>query len=96
MRGVIDIVLVMVLVASAALAQPVNATDMIDEAFGRAEAMFNHLVAKFFEFSKVLIRGVYALLFLIGIIYWATGLNPHRGRQMIIGAVILAIVAELL
>ncbi|MEM1745725.1 MAG: hypothetical protein QXW03_03345 [Candidatus Nezhaarchaeales archaeon] len=39
-------------------------------------------------------RASYVALGLLGLVLWATGISPYRGRHLIVGSIILAIIAE--
>lgn len=48
------------------------------------------------EFMKNAIKATYFTVGLAGFIMWATGLAKYSGKRLIIGAVLLALVSEIL
>jgi len=64
--------------------------------FSQAEDLGNYLLHQIIVFLIYLARVIYVIVGLVGIILWASGLQPHKGKRFVIGAVILAIVTEVL
>jgi len=70
--------------------------ESIENILQEIENILNYTINRVLAIIKKIIRGLYVTLFGIGIVLWATGINSGRGRQLIIGAVVLAVVAEFL
>ena len=58
------------------------------------QELFLFVVHKGLEVLITIARASYVALGLLGLALWATGISPYRGRHLIIGAVVLAIMAE--
>lgn len=48
------------------------------------------------EFMRYAIKTVYFLIGLAGFIMWATGISRYTGKKLVIGALLMAIVSEIL
>ncbi|MDI9643595.1 MAG: hypothetical protein QFX35_00035 [Candidatus Verstraetearchaeota archaeon] len=48
------------------------------------------------EFMKYAIKTVYFVIGLAGFVMWASGISRYTGKKLMIGAVMMAIVSELL
>lgn len=56
--------------------------------------LFLFTIRKGLEVLITLARASYVALGLLGLVLWATGISPYRGRHLVVGAVVLAIIAE--
>ena len=48
------------------------------------------------EFMKNVIKATYFALGMAGFLLWATGLSKYSGKRLIMGAVILALISEII
>jgi len=58
------------------------------------QELFLFIVHKGLEVLITIARASYFALGLLGLVLWATGISPYRGRHLIVGAIVLAIIAE--
>lgn len=70
--------------------------NIFTQGISKAEDLGNYLLHQIISFLIYLARIIYVIVGLIGIILWASGLQPHRGKRFVIGAIILAILTEIL
>lgn len=54
-----------------------------------------YVIRKGLEVLITIARASYVALGLLGLVLWATGISPYRGRHLIVGSIILAIIAEI-
>ncbi|MCD6459006.1 MAG: hypothetical protein B6U95_00725 [Thermofilum sp. ex4484_82] len=83
------------LFASIVYAQPAE-SEIIEEIIASFEEIvisgLNRLLTAIINIA----RAIYILLGIAGVILWATGFNPGRGKQLIIGAIVIAVLLEML
>jgi len=68
--------------------------DKINSIFSEAERLTQLILIKVFDFLLLIARLIYMSLALVGALEWFTGLSPYKGRRMIIGAAIIALIVE--
>jgi len=68
--------------------------ESIDKFLASIQSAFVYLIRRGIEFLITIARASYIALGLLGITLWATGISPYRGRHLIIGSIVLAIVSE--
>ena len=56
--------------------------------------LMQYLLIKAFYMLLTLARILYMVVGLAGFVSWFTGYSPYRGRRMVIGALLLALVTE--
>lgn len=91
-------ILVATLVAGS-LAPRVVGDSMLDSFRGFLEEIFTFLDEVFQVLKSMfanVFRVAYNLMALFGVAFWLTGYNRYQGRNLIIGAVILAFASEFL
>ncbi len=70
--------------------------NIFDKGMTAIEDFGNYLLKRIITFLLFFSRFLYIIVAVVGSILWLSGLQPHRGRRFVIGAVLLAIVTELL
>jgi hypothetical protein len=68
--------------------------DKVNSIFSEAERLTQLILIKVFDFLLLIARLIYMSLALVGALEWFTGLSPYKGRRMIIGAAIIALIVE--
>ncbi|MHC1628945.1 MAG: hypothetical protein ACXQTI_08965 [Candidatus Nezhaarchaeales archaeon] len=66
----------------------------IDKFLTSIQSAFIYLIHRGLEVLITIARASYIALGLLGLVLWATGISPYRGRHLIVGSIILAIVSE--
>lgn len=98
MKSVLAMILTLILIANVVvmsgitLATP-NIVKQIIEEFNKE---FFSTISLFYKVLVNVMRVVYIVLAAIGILLWAAGIEPYKGRKLIIGAIVLAIAVEYL
>jgi len=67
----------------------------MDKFLASIQSTLMYLIRRGIEFLITIARASYIGLGLLGITLWATGISPYRGRHLIIGSIVLAIVSEI-
>jgi len=102
MRKLSHTVLLLVLIANMILPRPLlalaepNITNVIDDILNQIEIAIEHVANRIVSLVKHIARPIAMALFAVGIVLWATGINSGRGKQLILGGIILLAVAEML
>lgn len=60
------------------------------------EGSIDWLASALIGFMKYLMKAIYFVVGLTGFIMWSTGISRYSGKKLIIGAVIMALVSEIL
>lgn len=68
--------------------------DKVNSIFSEAERLTQLILIRVFDFLLLIARLIYMSLALIGALEWFTGLSPYKGRRMIIGAAVIALIVE--
>ncbi len=68
--------------------------DKVNSIFSEAERLTKLILIKVFDFLLLIARLIYMSLALAGALMWFSGLSPYKGRRMIIGAAIIALIVE--
>ena len=66
----------------------------IDRFMTGVQELFLYAIHRGLEVLITIARASYVALGLFGLVLWATGISPYRGRHLIVGAIVLAIIAE--
>ena len=66
----------------------------IDKFMSGVQELFLYAIHRGLEVLITIARASYVALGLFGLVLWATGVSPYRGRHLIVGAIVLAIIAE--
>jgi len=66
----------------------------IDKFMTGVQELFIYTIHRGLEVLITIARASYVALGLLGLVLWATGVSPFRGRHLLVGAVVLAIMAE--
>jgi len=66
----------------------------ISKFLASVQELFLFVVHKGLEVLITIARASYFALGFLGLVLWATGISPYRGRHLIVGAIVLAIIAE--
>ncbi|RLF21609.1 MAG: hypothetical protein DRJ68_03095 [Thermoprotei archaeon] len=66
----------------------------IDDFLSSIQEALIYVINKGLIFLVTVIRASYVALALLGVVLWASGFSPYRGRSLILGAIILAVVSE--
>ncbi len=66
----------------------------IDRFIAGAQELLLYAIRRGLEALIMIARASYVALGLLGLVLWATGISPYRGRHLIVGAIVLAIIAE--
>ena len=70
--------------------------EKVDAFLTGVQELFLFTLQRGLEVLITIARASYLVLGLLGIVLWGTGVSPYRGRHLIVGAVVLAIVTEVL
>jgi len=70
--------------------------NIFDKGISYVENFGSYLLIKIIEFLLFASRIVYITVGILGAILWLSHIQPNRGRRMVIGALVLALVTELL
>ncbi len=89
-------ILGIVLLVPKAMCDPRDITNVIDKVLDDIEAAITHVAQRIVALVKSISRPVALALLAVGITLWATGINSGRGKQLILGAVILLAAAEMI
>lgn len=98
MKSVLAMISILILIANIVvmsgitLATP-NIVKQIIEEFNKE---FFSTISLFYKVLVNVMRVVYIVLAAIGVLLWAAGIEPYKGRKLIIGAIVLAIAVEYL
>ncbi|MEM4576918.1 MAG: hypothetical protein QW701_05625 [Candidatus Nezhaarchaeales archaeon] len=71
-----------------------NLKSSIDRLLIGVKETFTYIVRRGLEVLIAIARASYVAIGLLGLTLWTTGISPYRGRHLIVGAIILAIVSE--
>lgn len=71
-----------------------NLKSSIDRLLSGVKETLIYVVRRGLEVLIAVARVSYVAIGLLGLTLWATGVSPYRGRHLIVGAIILAIVSE--
>lgn len=78
------------------MAEPNNVAQKIDEIFSFIESIIEYLGTRLLSFVKIVAKAICLALIALGVLLWASGFSPYRGKQMVIGGIILLILSSLL
>jgi len=78
------------------IAPSTNFLELFDKILSDIENILQQAVNRVMKFIISVIRTIYVLMAVIGIILWVTHWNPSRGKHLILGAIILMLLAEYL
>ncbi|MEM2834681.1 MAG: hypothetical protein QXD66_03130 [Candidatus Nezhaarchaeales archaeon] len=67
---------------------------MVDKFLTGIQETLIYVIHRGVEVLITVARASYVALGLLGLVLWATGASPYRGRHLIVGSIILAIIAE--
>lgn len=82
---------------------PPNSTDQVQQQFQSTisnwlsffQTNINWLSSAFLGFLKNVIEATYFTLGLVGFVLWVTGISKYTGKRLLIGAIALALVAQI-
>jgi len=82
---------------------PPNSTDQVQQQFQNAvgnwlgffQTNINWLSSAFLGFLRNVIEATYFTLGLVGFVLWVTGISKYSGKRLLIGAIALALVAQI-
>jgi hypothetical protein len=66
----------------------------VDRFFDLLKDTLTYVLARLLELVVVVARASYVTVGLIGLFLWLTHISPYRGRGMVFGAIIMAVVSE--
>jgi len=70
--------------------------ELLDKIMTGIRAMLSKTLVEITSIAVEAARLSYVAMAIIGLLLWASGFSPYTGRRLMIGAVILAMVTELL
>ncbi|RLF16385.1 MAG: hypothetical protein DRJ66_03205 [Thermoprotei archaeon] len=73
-----------------------SAIKAIDDLVNRIEDIMKYALMRVMELVIDIARIAYVLMAVLGFLFWASGYSTYTGRKMLLGALLLAIVVELL
>ena len=73
-----------------------NAVNAINDLVNKIEYIIKYALNRVIALVIDVARIAYVLLAVLGFLLWASGYSTYTGRKMLIGAVLLAIIVELL
>jgi len=73
-----------------------NAVNTINDLVNKIEYIIKYALNRVIALVIDVARIAYVLLAVLGFLLWASGYSTYTGRKMLIGAVLLAIIVELL
>lgn len=68
--------------------------NIIDEFFSVLQGSLVHLMSKLLGLVIVVARASYIAIGLLGLFLWLSHISPYRGREMVIGSILVAIISE--
>ncbi|GEM_PF-2543791 len=90
-----------IFIASTLILENVVASDVanvtrnaVDSIFKVMEIGVFYLITKLTSFILTLMRITYFVVGLIGVLLWGSGFSGYRGRNMIVSAIIMAVISE--
>ena len=66
----------------------------IEKFLSGVQDLFLFVIRRGLEALITVARASYVALGLLGLVLWSTGISPYRGRHLVVGAIVLAIIAE--
>jgi len=91
--ALLALIALVVLSSAVVIAQP-RGSEVVDNVLGQIEDLITTALDKLYAVFINVARGLYMLLAVAGVLLYATGFNAHRGKQLIIGAIIIAVLLE--
>ncbi len=70
--------------------------NIFDKGIAAIEELGSYFLGRLVKFLLFFSRMIYAVVIIIGLILWLSGLQPHKGRRFVIGSIFLAIIVEFL
>jgi len=67
---------------------------LLDEFFNLLEGSLVYFLSRLLELVIIIARASYVTIGLIGLFLWLSHISPYRGRGMVFGALLMAIVSE--
>jgi len=67
---------------------------LVDRFFNLLQATLTYTLSRLLEMVIVVARASYVTVGLIGLFLWLTHISPYRGRSMVFGAILMAVVSE--
>jgi hypothetical protein len=67
---------------------------LVDRFFNLLQATLTYTLSRLLEMVIVVARASYVTVGLIGLFLWLTHISPYRGRGMVFGAILMAVVSE--
>lgn len=67
---------------------------LLDEFFNLLQESLVYFLSRLLELVIVIARASYITIGLLGLFLWLSHISPYRGRGMVFGAILMAIVAE--
>lgn len=97
LKAIVMISLILLSVFSASENDPFEwIKNIFDKGLNAIEELGTYLIMKFVQFLLFIARLVYILVGVVGVILWFSGIQPHKGRRFVIGALFLAAATEIL
>ncbi|MEM4699432.1 MAG: hypothetical protein QXT74_00600 [Candidatus Nezhaarchaeales archaeon] len=67
---------------------------IIDEVINVLQGSLVHLMSRLLGLVIVVARASYVAIGLLGLFLWLSHISPYRGREMVLGSILIAIVSE--
>jgi len=67
---------------------------LLDEFFNLLQESLVYFLSRLLELVIIVARASYITIGLIGLFLWLSHLSPYRGRGMVFGAILMAVVSE--
>ncbi|RLF09405.1 MAG: hypothetical protein DRJ69_04700 [Thermoprotei archaeon] len=68
--------------------------ELLDQFFNILQGSLVHFLTRLLELVIVVARASYIAIGLIGLILWLSHISPYRGRGMVAGAILMAVISE--
>ncbi|RLE81743.1 MAG: hypothetical protein DRJ52_03495 [Thermoprotei archaeon] len=73
-----------------------NFLEVFEKILSNLEQLIKIAVNRALKFVLTIARAIYILMAAVGVLLWATSWSPTRGKQLILGAIIIMILVEYL
>ncbi|MCX8204151.1 MAG: hypothetical protein N3H31_00575 [Candidatus Nezhaarchaeota archaeon] len=67
---------------------------LIDEVLSVLQGSLTYFLSKLLSLVITIARASYIAIGLIGLFLWLSHISPYRGREMVIGSILIAIASE--
>jgi len=68
--------------------------DIVSKALGEIDTFVKQFISAVLRTTLSIMRIAYTAMIAVGILLWATGIEPYKAKKLIIGALVLAAAVE--